>query len=201
MTQTPQPQLVSAHQPVSWLTYVWIAGYAISVLLANIAIDNFIPFPVYGELSIGTIFFAFIFTLRDRVHSYGLKYVFIAIALALVVTVGYSVAYEVPPRFIIASFLSIAVGELADTVVFQQLKRNNWLLRSLSSNLVSVPLDAFLFTFLAFYGEEGYPTERLWGFIYADVVVKYAIAAIVALPIYYTARRVLDQKVRQLVLA
>lgn len=109
---------------------------------------------------------------------------FLAIGLALVVTVAYSIIIEVPARFIVASFVSIAVGELADTVIFQKLKANNWLVRCLTSNVVSVPLDSFLFTFMAFYGMEEFPLSMLWEIIFADVVVKYAIAALVALPIF-----------------
>lgn len=170
------------------LKYIWIAGYAISVLLANATLDNFIPLPVYGQLSVGTIFFAFIFTLRDRIHGYGLKYVFYAIALALIVTVTYSIYAQTPWRFIFASFLSIAVGELADTIVFQQLKQSNWLFRCLSSNLVSVPLDSALFTFLAFTGVEGFSSSFMLEIIYADVVIKYLIAAVVAISLYIVGK-------------
>ncbi|MFC6276552.1 VUT family protein [Psittacicella hinzii] len=173
------------------MKFIWIFGYVLSVLLANATLDAFIPLPLYGQLSVGTLFFAFIFTLRDRIHGYGIRYVFLAIALALIVTVVYSYIEQVPPRFIFASFLSIAAGELADTVIFQKLKRNNWLVRCLTSNIVSVPLDSFLFTFLAFYGMEDYPLSMLFQIIYADVVIKYLIAAIIAFPIYFLGRQTL----------
>lgn len=170
------------------MKYIWISSYIISVLLANIYLNDFIPLPLYGQLSIGTLFFAFIFTLRDRIHGYGLRYVLLAIALALVVTVTYSIFYGVLPRFIFASFLSILAGELTDTLVFQNFKKHNWLLRCLTSNVFSVPLDATLFTFLAFYGMPDFPLSIILEIIYADVIIKYAIAAIIAIPIYFFGR-------------
>lgn len=170
------------------LKYFWIACYVLAILLANITLDQFIPMPVYGQLSIGTLFFAVIFTLRDRIHEYGLKAVFLAIALALAVNTAYSVVFNIEARFIMASFVAIAIGELADTFVFQSLKQRNWLVKCLSSNLISVPLDAIFFTFLAFYGLPDFPLPVLFEIIYADVVVKYTIALLVALPIFYTVR-------------
>ncbi|RIY38927.1 queuosine precursor transporter [Psittacicella gerlachiana] len=170
---------------------VWIFGYVLSVLLANITLDAFIPLPIYGQLSIGTLFFAFIFTIRDRIHGYGLKYVFIAIGLALLVTVTYSLLYGIEARFIFASFLSIAVSEFTDTIVFQNLKKRNWLLRCLTSNVISVPLDSFLFTFLAFWGNPEFPLNFMLEIIYADVLTKYVIAAIIAFPIYFFGKNTL----------
>ncbi|RIY34157.1 hypothetical protein CKF54_01625 [Psittacicella hinzii] len=171
------------------MKYIWILGYVLSVLLANVTLDKFIPLPIYGQLSIGTLFFAFIFTLRDRIHHFGLKYVFIAIGLALLVTVTYSIYDNIEPRFVIASFLSIAAGELADTVVFQNLKKSNWLVRCFTSNSISVPLDSCLFTFLAFWGNPEFPLSFMLQIIYADIVIKYIIAAVVALPIYFIGKR------------
>lgn len=170
------------------MRYVWTAAYVLSILLANITLDMFIGLPIYGELSIGTLFFAFIFTIRDRIHEYGMNAVFWAIGLALLVTTVYSVIFGIEARFIFASFLSIAVGELADTLIFQTLKKRNWLVKCLSSNTVSVPLDSILFTFLAFYGLPDFPVSLLMEIIFADIVSKYFIALCVAFPVYFTVK-------------
>ncbi|MDG6881838.1 hypothetical protein A6A21_04825 [Phocoenobacter uteri] len=149
--------------------------YVVSILLANITLNIFIPLPFYGMLSVGTIFFAAIFTLRDKIHFYGgLKFVYWAIFMAVIVNVIVSYWLDVPSRFIFASFLSITVSELADTAIFHRFKHRKFVMRVLSSNALSVPLDSVLFTFLAFYGI--LPLTEIWQIIYADIVVKYAIA-------------------------
>ena len=69
------------HAPKAALPLLLIALYALSILLANLTLNTFIPLPVYGLLSVGTIFFAAVFTLRDRIHrAGGLNAVYIAIA-------------------------------------------------------------------------------------------------------------------------
>lgn len=96
------------------------------------------------------------FTLRDRIHRHGLKAVYLAIGLALVVNALAAYFTGTPWRFIGASFLAILVGELADTGVYQRLLHRPWWVRVLSSNAVSVPLDSVLCTLLAFYGDMGW---------------------------------------------
>ncbi|MBS9777533.1 MAG: VUT family protein [Gammaproteobacteria bacterium] len=157
--------------------YVLITGYVLSVLFANLTLNSFIPLPYFGQLSVGTIFFAAVFTLRDRIHAAsGLSPVYFAIACALIVNVVTAYMLGTPSRFIIASFLAILISELADTAIFQQLRDKKWGVRVLSSNAVSVPLDTVLFTFLAFYGIEsiGFMME----IIYADIIVKYLISVL-----------------------
>ncbi|PID61148.1 MAG: hypothetical protein CR974_04410 [Gammaproteobacteria bacterium] len=152
-----------------------IAGYVLCILLANLMLDQFIPLPAFGLLSIGTIFFAAIFTLRDRIHAAGgLRPVYVAIALAIVVNAVAAYALGTELRFIAASFLSILVSELVDTAIFQKLLHRSWAVKVLSSNAVSVPLDTVLFTLLAFYGIMS--TSEIVQIIYADIVVKYGIS-------------------------
>ena len=118
------------------------------------------------------------FTLRDRIHRHGLKAVYLAIGLALVVNALAAYFTGTPWRFIGASFLAILVGELADTGVYQRLLHRSWWVRVLSSNAVSVPLDSVLFTLLAFYGDMSW--NMILQIIFADIVVKYLIAALLA---------------------
>ncbi|ADV66433.1 VUT family protein [Deinococcus maricopensis] len=164
---------------------LWIVLYVLSVLLANLTLNHFIPLPLYGQLSIGTIFFAAVFTLRDRIHRHGLKYVFIAIALAVIVNVAAALYTHTPTRFILASFLGILAGELADTAVYQRFLQRSWWTRVLASNAVSVPIDTAVFTLIAFWGDPQYG-PLIPQIIFADVIVKYGIAALFALRAHRT---------------
>ena len=161
-----------------WGKYLLIALYVLSILLANLTLNRFIALPIYGQLSVGTIFFAAVFTLRDRIHRHGLKAVYVAIGLALIVNALAAFYTGTPWRFIGASFLAILVGELADTGVYQSLLHRSWWVRVLSSNAVSVPIDSVLFTLLAFYGDMTW--NMIFQIIFADIVVKYLIAALLA---------------------
>ena len=161
--------------------------YAASILLANLTLNQFIPLPLFGLLSVGTIFFAAVFTLRDRIHrAGGLKAVYLAIALALLVNTLAAVLLGTPWRFVGASFLAILVGELADTAVYQRLIGKSWWTRVLASNAVSVPLDSILFTLLAFYGDMS--SRDIAQIIFADILAKYTIAALSALRVRRVSR-------------
>lgn len=153
--------------------------YALSILLANLTLNKFIPLPVFGLLSVGTIFFAAVFTLRDRIHqSGGLRAVYVAIGLALLVNTLAALLLQTPPRLIGASFIAILVGELADTGVYQRLIHRRWWTRVLASNAVSVPLDSVIFAVLAFWGDMS--TRDVLQIIFADILAKYLIAALFA---------------------
>ncbi|WP_339096999.1 VUT family protein [Deinococcus sp. VB142] len=161
------------------LPTIFVVLYALSILLANLTLDKFIQLPVFGLLSVGTIFFAAVFTLRDRIHqSGGLRTVYLAIALALLVNTVAALLLGTPLRFVGASFLAILVGELADTGVYQSLIHRNWWTRVLASNAVSVPLDSIIFTLLAFWGDMS--TRDILQIIFADILAKYLIAALLA---------------------
>ncbi len=160
---------------------LFVMLYVLSVLLANLTLDWFVPLPLFGLLSIGTVFFAAVFTLRDRIHRYGLNWVYGAIALALLVNLVAAWYLETPSRFIIASFLSILASELTDTAVFHRLRAHSWARRVLTSNAISVPLDSILFTLIAFLGVMS--TQEMIEIVWADVLVKFSIAALLAINI------------------
>ncbi|CAM3649489.1 VUT family protein [Deinococcus frigens] len=169
------------------LPLLLIALYALSILLANITLNKFIPLPVYGLLSVGTIFFAAVFTLRDRIHrAGGLNAVFIAIATALLINTVAALFLGTEWRFIGASFLAILVGELADTAVYQRLIHRSWWMRVLASNAVSVPLDSVLFNLLAFVGIMS--GSEIAQIIFADILAKYLIAALFAVRVRQASR-------------
>lgn len=161
------------------LRATWLAAYACAVLLANVYLDSFIELPWFGLFSIGSIFFAAVFTLRDRLHQYGLPTVYLAIGSAVLITTLYGqFVAQISPRFLLASFIAILVSELADTAMFQRLRHYRWHKRVLASHAVSVPLDSLAFTLLAFAGMMS--SYNMLQIIYADVLGKYLIAAAVA---------------------
>ena len=171
------------------LRALWLAAYVCAILLANVFLDSFIELPWFGLFSIGSIFFAAVFTLRDRLHGYGLPTVYAAIAMALLVTTVYGqFIAHLAPRCLLASFAAVLAGELADTAMFQRLRHRRWHARVLASNAVSVPLDSTAFTLLAFAGAmSAYDMAQI---IYADVIGKFLIAAALAwLPFMQIGRR------------
>ena len=195
------------------MVFIWTALYVLAVLLANLTLNHFIALPVFGLLSVGTLFFGAVFTLRDRLHDFGLTAVYRAIVLALIVNayVGWLMMSNEPNwltslingsglsawlpvqssddrwRFIVASFIAILISELTDTAIFQKLMRKTWLYRALSSNAVSIPLDTFLFNVMAFYGIMSW--NEIGQIIFGDLVFKGLIATAVAFAIYYGLKK------------
>lgn len=174
------------------MPYLWITLYIASILAANLTLDNFIDLGPMGMLSVGTVFFAAVFTLRDRLHSYGLRIVFISISAALAVNLCVALALGTPLRFLVASFIAILLSELADTATYQKMINRSWLSRALTSNAISIPLDSLLFTLIAFYGLMS--TTEIAQIIWADILFKTLIAGSLALLLSRTAQR-FDQSV------
>lgn len=170
-------------------TYMYAAGYVASVALANLTLHYLITLPVLGVFTFGTLFFAFTFTFRDRVHhlSQSKRFVYATIGVTAIVNVIAAYLTDTPWRFIIASFVAIALAETADTEVYHAFRRRSWTTRVLTSNAVSVPVDTAVFALLAFYGS--LPNKIVWQIFYNDVLWKYAIATIIAINIGKRAQR------------
>ena len=159
-----------------------VFGYCVVVVLANYFTDTFIPLPFAGLLSVGTLFFGATFTLRDYVHHYGRKRVYLMIGIAAVVNVIAAWLLGTPARFIIASFITIIIAEAADTEVYQAMIKRPWLARVAVSNSVSVPLDSILFTLEIGCGTgrnliaiaRRYPGVRLYGLDASAQMLKTA---------------------------
>jgi queuosine precursor transporter len=154
------------------------AIYIIAVLAANYTAAWFIPLPIFGLVSVGTLFFGITFTQRDRVHRHGRRAVYLMIAVAAALNVLESALLDVPWRIILASFLAIILAETADTEVYQRLIRRPWLQRVAGSNAISIPIDSSLFTFVAFGGV--FPLMTLVQIIFGDVVLKTVIGLLSA---------------------
>jgi len=101
--------------------------------------------------------------------------------IAALLNAAVSLMGHVEPRIIAASFLAIIIAETADTEVYQKFIKDKWILRVAKSNMVSIPLDTILFTFIAFYGvlENGDIIELIFG----DTLTKAVISILFAIRI------------------
>jgi uncharacterized PurR-regulated membrane protein YhhQ (DUF165 family) len=153
--------------------------YILATLGANYTAAWFIPFPIFGQVAVGTFIFGVTFTQRDRLHDAGRQWVYLTIGLAALANLLMSVWLDVPMRIIGASFLAICLAETADTEIYQTLMGYPWLVRVAGSNAVSIPLDTLLFTLIAFSGVLS--TPAMVSLLFGETVTKYAIGAIAAL--------------------
>ncbi|MEM9818378.1 MAG: VUT family protein [Cyanobacteria bacterium P01_D01_bin.6] len=153
--------------------------YILATLGANYTATWFIPFPVFGQVAVGTFIFGVTFTQRDKLHGAGRQWVYGTIAIAALANVLMSAFLAVPIRIIAASFLAIVLAETADTEIYQKLLRYPWLIRVAGSNAVSIPLDTLLFTLIAFAGVLS--TTEIVALLFGETITKYAIGILVAL--------------------
>jgi queuosine precursor transporter len=153
--------------------------YIAAVLVANYTATWFMPLPIFGLVSVGTLVFGITFTQRDRVHRHGRGPVYTMILLAAVGMVAESAFLEVEWRIIVASFIAIVLSETADTEIYQKLLHRSWLQRVTGSNLVSIPLDSMLFNIIAFAGV--FEPAMLVAIIFGEIVAKFTTGALAAL--------------------
>jgi len=172
----------------SRLSFVFITiAYVAVVAVSNLLVDEFIDLGAFGLLSAGTITFGITFTIRDLAHQasvragLGRRPIFLMIGVAAVVNVAVAMATNTPPRFLAASFLAILISEGIDTEIYHRLRSRSWLVRVLSSNAVSVPLDSSIFTIVAFLGDDGYGAIKMLQIVQADVTFKLLVSAVLAL--------------------
>jgi uncharacterized PurR-regulated membrane protein YhhQ (DUF165 family) len=172
----------------SRLSFVVITiAYVAVVAVSNLLVDKFIDLGAFGLLSAGTITFGITFTIRDLAHQasvragLGRRPVFFMIGVAAVVNVVVAMATNTPARFLVASFLAILISEGIDTEIYHRLRSRSWLVRVLSSNAVSVPLDSSIFTIVAFLGVAGYDAITMVQIVQADLIFKFLVGTVLAL--------------------
>lgn len=153
--------------------------YIFAVLLANYTATWFIPLPLFGMVSVGTLVFGITFTQRDRVHQYGRRRVYQMIGVAAAGMVLESVFLGVPWRIIAASFIAIVLSETADTEIYHKLLRLPWIKRVIGSNLISIPLDSILFNAIAFLGV--FEPGMLVAITFGEIAAKFTTGALAAL--------------------
>ena len=172
----------------SRLSFVFITiAYVAVVAVSNLLVDEFIDLGAFGLLSAGTITFGITFTIRDLAHQasvragLGRRPIFLMIGVAAVVNVAVAMATNTPARFLVASFLAILISEGIDTEIYHRLRTRSWLVRVLSSNAVSVPLDSSIFTIVAFLGVAGYDAITMVQIVQADLIFKFLVGTVLAL--------------------
>ncbi|MCS6840473.1 MAG: VUT family protein [Roseiflexus sp.] len=154
---------------------LYIILYILAILAANLTADAILTVGVL-QFALGTLFFGVIFTLRDLIHrQYNKAVVYATILAAVGVNILAAAASLASARIILASAIALLLSELTDTEVYHALRHRVWVIRVLSSNALSAPLDTMLFTMLAFYGV--WSNDLIASVIIGDSLVKYAIAA------------------------
>lgn len=148
--------------------------YVVTVLLANMFGMTFI-----GPVSVGTLIFGAVFTLRDRLHALGRPVVYRCIGIAVVGSGIIAMLGGAEWRVVVASVVALALNEAADTEIFEALSARPWAARVAASNAVSIPLDTILFNVIAFLGV--LPLSFLAALSVVDIGLKAATSALVAL--------------------
>ena len=162
--------------------------YIVCTLLANFTFDSFLALPLYGQLSVGTLFFGVTFTQRDRVHRFGKGRAYQMIAVAALSNLALSAYLGIPLRFLLAGFLAILIAEAADTEVYQRFVNRRWLTRVATSNAVSIPIDSVTFTAIAFAGSMS--LAAMSEIVFADILAKTVVGLLAAARIMRRETRV-----------
>jgi len=192
----------------------WIlvsVSYVAAQILSDIASLQIVRFAGLS-FDAGTFIYPITFTLRDLAHKViGLKgvrvLIFAAAAINLFmagffwfistlepdVTAGSSELWGsvLAPvwRITLASIGAEVVAELIDTEAYrlwvEKVSRRRQWLRVLVSNAFSVPIDSFIFSFLAFWGTM--PSSSVWAIFSANVLIK-AIVTVFSLPMIYLVK-------------
>jgi len=177
-------RIFGRHAPMLAAMGVYIA----CTLLANFTFDSFLALPLYGQLSVGTLFFGVTFTQRDRVHRFGRARAYQMIAVAALANLALSAYLGIPLRFLLAGFLAILIAEAADTEVYGRFVSRRWLTRVATSNAVSIPLDSAIFTVIAFAGT--YSVAVMGEIVFADILAKTVVGLLAAARIVRRGARV-----------
>lgn len=112
-------------------------------------------------------------------HRHSRKLVYQVIFLTAILSALESAILGVSPRIIIASCTAIILAETADTEIYQQLLSRSWMMKVISSNAVSIPLDSLIFNLLAFLGV--FPLLEILAIIWGEIVVKTLIGILVGI--------------------
>ena len=160
----------------------------------------------------GTFIYPFTFTLRDLSHKVlGLRGVRVLIVSAAVINLMMALFFwfvsTLEPdraagssevwgqvltpvwRITLASIVAEVISELLDTEVYRfwvdRITRRYQWMRVLVSNSMSIPVDSFAFSFLAFYGVM--PVASVFQIFWANVIIK-GVVTLGSLPMIYLVR-------------
>ena len=161
---------------------VSVAAAAILAFVANYYAATFID---VGSLTfaVGTLTFALGYTLDDYIRRYhGRSATIVAVAAGAIGTLAFSFAFGGGlGRIVLASLASLVVASSVDIRVQTALLSGPIWRLVLVSNAISLLVDTFVFTLLAFYGVDGVAIPNL---IAGDYLVKLVMTAI-SIPMIY----------------
>lgn len=139
---------------------------------------------LFGVVAAGTFAAGLVLAARDAVReTAGVGWTFACVAAGAAVSV-----LMAGPVLAVASGAAFALSEVADTAVYEPLRRHGRARALAWSNLVGSVVDSFLFLSLA-----GFP---LWPSVVGQVAVKWAVAVALPLLAWGVARAVLRHRVR-----
>jgi len=182
--------------------------YVAAQMMSDIASLRIVMIAGYS-IDAGTFIYPLTFTLRDMVHKVaGIKAARILILTAAGINIFMALFFRVvsllPPdltiglqeefglvlspiwRIVAASIIAEVVSELIDTEgykfwVEKVTKKYQWA-RVLFSNLFSIPIDSFLFSFLAFW--RLFPTSVVISIFFSNMIIK-GITTLFSIPGIY----------------
>lgn len=207
MTFNRDHNLIS--HPLTRIGIIVVSAYIGAQLIADIA--SLKIGVVFGlAVDMGTFIYPVTFTLRDVVHKVLGKVnaqvvIIMAGVVNLVMAAYLSWVANVPGdpgwgrneeflailgpvwRIVVASIIAELVSELIDTEIYQIYvnrygQKNQWA-RVVFSNLVSIPIDSFIFSVGAFGGIV--PWEVVWQIFTFNLVIKYVVS-VLSIPLIYT---------------
>lgn len=160
----------------------------------------------------GTFIYPITFTLRDLIHKkLGKKAALVTIltcgGINLVMALYFAFVTWLPAdntwlfqtawetilgpvwRIVFASIIAEVVSEVIDTEAYHLwtkyvTQKKQWS-RVLVSNLISIPVDSFIFSFIAFGGS--LPNEVVWGIFFSNCIIK-VVVTLVSLPLIYVVK-------------
>ena len=150
---------------------------ATSFMILSVMASNYlVQFPVSDWFTIGSLTYPVSFLVCDVTNRlYGAK------RARLVVYTGFAAGLPMslivsPFRIALASGLSFLTSQLVDVMIFDKLRHKAWWKAPLISTCISSCLDSYLFTFLAFYGDQTMPS---WvSLATGDAAIKLLVALV-----------------------
>lgn len=183
------------------------AIFIVAVLGANLTATLFIPFPVFGQVAVGTLIFGITFSQRDRMHHRGRRFVYTVIGVAAAVNFFMMLSLQfwwgLPGRewmaargwlwmsealgylemsgwrVLLASFLAILFAETVNTEIYQKFRERSWMGRVTRSNGVAIPVDSIIFNLIAFAGV--FAMVEWFSIVFGEIVTKFAVGMAYAL--------------------
>lgn len=161
------------------------------------------------SIDAGTFIYPLTFTLRDMVHKVaGIKIarmlILAAAAINLVMALFFKIVAILPPDLVVgsqsefalvlapvwrivgASIIAEVISELIDTEGYrfwvERVTRKHQWARVLVSNALSIPIDSFIFSFLAFWGSM--PTAVVLSIFFSNMIIK-GITTLISIPGIY----------------